>query len=213
MGLNLSDHEQELRSQLCRPAWVALGLTNDLYSLDKERKAAKEMGEGHVCNALWVIMREHNVDEEAAARLCRQKISESVAEYAETVRRTRERADVSRDLRIFVEAIQYILSGNLAWTRGAPRYNPGATYNARQLDWMANGTPGSPGSQDTKRPKRRASSTERALAKPKSRVKKGPGGVRKTRGGARTKKGGVWKESIPRWLIRLADPGGSAGPD
>jgi hypothetical protein len=141
MALNMPDHESELRSQLCRPAWIALGLTNDLYSLEKEKEAAKTMGESHVCNALWVIMQEHNISDEEAKQLCCEKISENVAKYVETVREARTRTDISRELRIFVEAIQYIISGNLVWTRGAPRYNLGVTYNARQLDWMMNGTP------------------------------------------------------------------------
>lgn len=152
MGLTIPDHEHELRSQLCRPAWVALGLTNDLYSLEKERKAAKEMGEAHVSNALWVMMRQHSISEDEAVKLCRQKIRDSVAEYVKIVRETKNRTDISRDLRIFVEAIQYILSGNLVWTRGAPRYNPGATYNARQLYWMANGTPKAHGEEECEKP-------------------------------------------------------------
>ncbi|KAK0704456.1 isoprenoid synthase domain-containing protein [Lasiosphaeris hirsuta] len=141
MGLTIPDTEHELRSQLCRPAWVALGLTNDLYSLDKETEAAKAMGESHVCNAVWVMMREHSLDKKLAKELCRQKIKESVAEYVKIVKETAQRSDISHDLRIFVEAIQYILSGNLIWTRGAPRYHPAATYNSRQLGWMAMGTP------------------------------------------------------------------------
>ncbi|GAB1310754.1 hypothetical protein MFIFM68171_00964 [Madurella fahalii] len=149
MGLNILDEEQELLSQLCRPAWVALGLTNDLYSLWKERKAAAEMGEAHVSNAVWVMMREHSISEDAANELCRQKIRENVAVFAANVRQTLAQTDeLSRDVRIFVEGVQYIISGNLVWTLGAPRYNPGATYNARQLDWMANGTPKTVGNRE-----------------------------------------------------------------
>lgn len=73
MGLRISLHEHELRSQLCRPAWVALGLTNDLYSIDKERAAAKLMGEEHVCNAVWVAQQEYGLDEDAAKELCPPK--------------------------------------------------------------------------------------------------------------------------------------------
>ncbi|KAH8896132.1 terpenoid synthase [Thozetella sp. PMI_491] len=141
LSLSIPEAEVELRSQLCRPAWIALGLTNDLYSLWKERDAAEEMGEASVCNALWVMMREHSISEKEAERLCRQKIAQHVAEYAQVVQDTSKRQDISRDLRVFVEAIQYVLSGNLQWTRGAPRYHPELTYNARQLDWMANGVP------------------------------------------------------------------------
>ncbi|KXX73481.1 Fusicoccadiene synthase [Madurella mycetomatis] len=142
MGLNILDDEQELLSQLCRPAWIALGLTNDLYSLWKERRAAAEMGETHVSNAVCVVMREHSISEDMAYELCRQKIRESVAAYAENMRWTVAQTDeLSRDVRAFVEGIQYIISGNLVWSRGVPRYNPDTTYNARQLHWMANGTP------------------------------------------------------------------------
>lgn len=141
MGLNIPESEHELRSQLCRPAWVALGLTNDLYSIDKERAAAKVMGEDHVCNAVWVAQHEHGLGEDEAKELCRQKTKENVAEYMRIVRQTCRRTDISKDLRIFVEAIQYILSGNIVWTLGAPRYHPAKTYNPRQLEWMTNGTP------------------------------------------------------------------------
>ncbi|KAF4978237.1 hypothetical protein FZEAL_5342 [Fusarium zealandicum] len=141
MGLRIPEEEHELRSQLCRPAWVALGLTNDLYSFDKELEAANQIGEAHVCNALWVMMREQSVGRHQAKQLCRQMIQDNVAQYVETVRVTKARTDVSRDLKIFAEAVQYILSGNAVWTLGAPRYNPGTTFNAKQLEWMTHGTP------------------------------------------------------------------------
>ncbi|KAJ6097682.1 Fusicoccadiene synthase [Penicillium canescens] len=117
MGLNIPEHELELRSQICRPAWVVIGLTNDLFSFNKELEAANDMGADH-------------------------KIRENVAEYIEAAQQTKNRADLSRDLRSFVEAVQYVMSGNLVWTLDAPRYNPNVTYNGRQLDWMANGSPG-----------------------------------------------------------------------
>lgn len=141
MGLTITDAEHELLGQLCRPAWIALGLTNDLWSIDKESKAAKESGETHVCNALWVMMCEQKIDETEAKVRCRQLIKDNVAQYVQTVKEATTRTDPSRDVRIFLEGVQYIISGNLAWTKGAPRYHPTAVYNARQLDWMMNGTP------------------------------------------------------------------------
>ncbi|KAJ6034839.1 hypothetical protein N7460_009014 [Penicillium canescens] len=142
MGLNIPEHELELRSQICRPAWVVIGLTNDLFSFDKELEAANDMGANHVCNALWVMMHEQSISQDEAKQLCRQKMGENVAEYIEAAQQTKNRADLSRDLRSFVEAVQYVMSGNLVWTLDAPRYNPNVTYNGRQLDWMANGSPG-----------------------------------------------------------------------
>ncbi|KAK0639803.1 isoprenoid synthase domain-containing protein [Cercophora newfieldiana] len=141
MGLRIPPHEHELRSQLCRPAWVALGLTNDLYSIDKEREAAKTMGEDHVCNAVWVAQQEYGLGEDEAKELCREKTKDCVVQYLQTVEEVSRRTDVSRDLKIFVEAVQYILSGNVVWTLGAPRYHPEKTHNPRQLERMANGVP------------------------------------------------------------------------
>jgi hypothetical protein len=139
MGLGIPAHEHELRSELCRPAWVALGLTNDLYSIDKERAAAEGIGEDHVCNAVWVVQHEYGLTEEEAKELCRQKTKDNVAQYLRTVEEISRQTDVSKDLRIFVESVQYILSGNIVWTLGAPRYHPEKTHNTRQLNWMASG--------------------------------------------------------------------------
>ncbi|KAK2590016.1 hypothetical protein QQS21_012304 [Conoideocrella luteorostrata] len=135
MGLVLEEHEQEALTRLCRPAWVALGLTNDLFSMEKERKAADVIGESHICNALWVMMQEHSIDECDAKLLCRQKIKESTREYTETVRLTKHELP-SLHQRVFAEAVQYILSGNVVWTTGAPRYNPGIAYSTHQLECM-----------------------------------------------------------------------------
>lgn len=141
MGLTIPEHEADLRSQLCYPAWVALGLTNDLYSIAKEREAAAQSGDAHLVNSLWVLMHEHGISEPEAELRCRQMIKDNVATFVATVEEARKRTDISHDLLVFLDAIQYLISGNLIWTRTAPRYNPGITYNARQLDWMENGTP------------------------------------------------------------------------
>ncbi|KAK4222812.1 isoprenoid synthase domain-containing protein [Podospora fimiseda] len=141
MGLHISEHEFGLLSELCRPAWVAMGLTNDIYSWDKEKQAADEAGDDHLCNSIWVLMKEHGIEKEEAENMCRGVIKENVANFVETVRGVHERKDISMDLRLFVETAQYMINGNVAWSKGAPRYNPGVMYNARQLEWMTNDTP------------------------------------------------------------------------
>lgn len=141
MDISIPSSEHELRSRLCRPAWQALGLTNDLYSFDKEQRAAQATGESHISNAIWVLMQQYCIAEEEAKRLCEQKICEKVTEFKLNVMATTARADVSQGLRVFVEAVQYIISGNVVWTLDAPRYNPEATFNSQQLDWMTHGIP------------------------------------------------------------------------
>ncbi|KAF5230353.1 hypothetical protein FANTH_13878 [Fusarium anthophilum] len=141
MGLNIPEHEMKLLPGLCRQAWIALSLTNDLFSLEKELKAAKENPVADVSNAVVVVMRERGIDQEEAEELCRQLIRQSVAKFLHTVEATKNQEHLSHDLRVLIEAVQYILSGNLAWTRSAPRYNPGVAFSDRQLEWMKYGTP------------------------------------------------------------------------
>ena len=123
MGLTIPYEELELSKQLARPGFVALSLTNDLYSWNKERDAAKRDGLDHVVNAIWVIMRELSVTEVEAERICRIKIKESVAEFVRMVEEVRKSAQVSLDTKKYVEAIQYSVSGNLVWSLSCPRYH------------------------------------------------------------------------------------------
>jgi len=124
MGLTIPHDELELSKQLARPGFAALSLTNDLYSWDKERDAAKRDGLEHVVNAIWVIMRERSMTEEEAKKLCRVRIREYVAEFVRVVDDTKKNSHISLDTRKYVEAIQYSLSGNLVWSLYCPRYSP-----------------------------------------------------------------------------------------
>ncbi|KAK4459663.1 isoprenoid synthase domain-containing protein [Cladorrhinum samala] len=104
MSLDIPEHKFGLLSELCRPCWVAMGMTNDIYSWDKEKKAADLAGETSLCNSIWVLMEEHGIGKEEAETRCREIIRDNVARFAETVRTIHERKDISRDLAIFVEA-------------------------------------------------------------------------------------------------------------
>ena len=141
MGLTIPEEEMSICAQLCRPAWITAGLTNDLFSWEKEHDAAVENGQSDVVNAIWVLMGEHSITVDEAKAMCRQKIREAVAEYVQVVKETRIRTDISLDLRIYVEALQYSLSGNVVWSMQCPRYHPKASYNDRQQEWMKNGVP------------------------------------------------------------------------
>ena len=147
MGLIIPEHEMPILEDLCRPAWVAMGLTNDIVSYEKEKRAAQTAGKRFFCNAISVLMNrqsdnDHDISEVDAEELVRQEIARNVSRFVNvTLPDTRIRTDISSDLRLFVESTQYLISGNVAWSLNAPRYNPGAQYNSRQLDWMLNGTP------------------------------------------------------------------------
>lgn len=122
MALTIPKEEFELSKQLTRPGYAAISLTNDLYSWEKERDAAKRDNLQHVVNVIWVLMRERSMTEDEAKGVCRAKIKEYVAEFVCLVEDTKHNCNLSLDTRKYVEAIQYSLSGNLVWSLYCPRY-------------------------------------------------------------------------------------------
>ena len=121
MGLTVPEEEMELCAQLCRPAWICAGLTNDLFSWEKEYAAAIDTRQTDVANAVWVLRGEHSITDDEAMNLCRAKIKDAVTDYVRVVKETRTRTDLSLDLLRYVEALQYSLSGNVVWSRACPR--------------------------------------------------------------------------------------------
>ena len=136
MALTIPEGEMDLCKKLARPAFAALSLTNDLISWDKEREAAKERGQPHVVNAIYVLMGELSVPESEAKAVCRDKIKESVADCLVKVKEAQSDPKLSPDLKIYVEALQYSVSGNLVWSLNCPRYHPEASYDCATLSMM-----------------------------------------------------------------------------
>ncbi|KAF5591144.1 terpene synthase [Fusarium subglutinans] len=106
MGLTIPDEEYDLCMSLAKPGYAALGLTNDLYSWEKERKAAQDIGQDYVFNAIWVIMRESAIGEEEAKEVCRREIAQNIGLFRDIVARTKSDLSVSRDLRVYIEAVR-----------------------------------------------------------------------------------------------------------
>jgi len=123
MGLTIPDEEYDLCSELAKPAYAALGLTNDLYSWEKEREEAKGAGQDRVFNAIWVIMRERSVGEQEAKLICRAEIKKWISASCRIVDETRDNSSLSKDLRTYLEALLFSYVGNLAWSITCPRYN------------------------------------------------------------------------------------------
>ncbi|KAI1135782.1 fusicoccadiene synthase [Hypoxylon sp. FL0543] len=122
MALTIPDHELDLCMKLARPAYVALGLANDLYSWEKERSAAIRAGQDYVFNAIWVIMKERSIEEEEAKEVCREEIIKAISTYCQTLEETRNDLSLSRDLRAYLEAVLLSYIGNLVWSIYCPRY-------------------------------------------------------------------------------------------
>lgn len=144
MAITIPEEEMESCRELMRYAWIAAGLTNDLFSWQKEYDASRRNGQPDVVNAIWVLMGEHSISVDEAKELCRSKIKDCVAKYRTVVEDTKKRTDLSLDLRKYVEAMQYSLSGNVVWSLLCPRYHAEANYNQLQLSRMKHGVGKSP---------------------------------------------------------------------
>lgn len=141
MAITIPDNEVDLAHELANVAYLNLGLTNDLYSYQKEYETAMAMGQDHVVNVIWVLMEEHGVSEEVAKAMCREKIKQTIVDFRGIVSHTNARTDVSNETKRYIEGLLYSLSGNLVWSIDCPRYHSWSSYNDRQLSWMKNGIP------------------------------------------------------------------------
>jgi len=135
MSLTIPESDVPVAISATSTAFGAIALTNDLFSWERERDAAKRDGMPHVVNAVWVIMGQHSVSESEAKKICHNKIVELVEEFKATVEQFRRDDSVCEDLRTFVEVIQFNVSGNLAWSLSCSRYNPESKLNSCQ-EWM-----------------------------------------------------------------------------
>jgi hypothetical protein len=112
---------------------MSVTLTNDIWSYGKEADAAEKSGKpGDFVNALVVLMREHNCSIEEAERLCRARNKIEVAKCLQVTKETRERTDVSQDLKDYLYHMLFGVSGNAIWSTQCRRYHMDAPYNERQ---------------------------------------------------------------------------------
>ena len=171
MALTIPEEESELCAQLMRPAWIAAGLTNDLFSWEKEYQAAMRNGQPDVVNAVWVLMGEHSITGDQAKELCRQKIKVAVADYLQIVEENCNNTNISLDLRKYIVAMQYTLSGNVIWSLQCPRYHPEVQYNQLQLLRMKHGVAAYPGPRMNISPKRPKELSENEPERPQKRAR------------------------------------------
>ncbi|KAI4273155.1 MAG: hypothetical protein LQ337_004827 [Flavoplaca oasis] len=139
MAITIPEEEMGTCKRLMRPAWIVAGLQNDLFSWEKEHETARRLGRRNVINAIWVLMQEHSINVNEAKDMCRRIIKDNVSEYLNTVESKKDDRSLSSDLRRYLEAMKYTLSGNAVWSLICPRYHPTATFNAFQKSLMRPG--------------------------------------------------------------------------
>jgi hypothetical protein len=122
MALSIPEHELETVQRLAKSAYLAAGLTNDLYSWEKERAVAERSGRGQIFNAIAVIMEERCVSVNEAEDMCRSRIREFAANYVRDVANMKAKNELSRDSLAYLETGLYGISGSTAWNLDCPHY-------------------------------------------------------------------------------------------
>lgn len=138
MAITIPQSEMELCEKLMTPAWAAAALQNDIFSWEKERDAAQKSGKREIVNAVWVLMGEFSISEHDALEKLRIITKGYVRDYVAIANIQVKNENLSSDLRRYLQAILWSLSGNIVWSIQCPRYNPGEEYNVAQLalmDW------------------------------------------------------------------------------
>jgi hypothetical protein len=127
MGLTVPPHELETCMQLARPGYYAISLVNDLYSWRKERVEAELAGQDYVFNAIWVVMEERGCSEEAAVKICREKVRRYIEEFEVAVEGAKSEMGMGGGLSVdtlrYLEAVRLSYVGNLVWSIYCPRYH------------------------------------------------------------------------------------------
>lgn len=147
MGISITENEADLCAELLRPAWLAVGLTTDLFSWEKDHQETIQAGQLDTVNAIWVLMGEHSITEEEAKLLCKEKIKAAVKEYLQVVAKSCNNHNISLGLRRCIKAVQYRISGNVVWSLQCLRYHPGSQHNQLQLLRMKYGVAAYPTSE------------------------------------------------------------------
>lgn len=144
MAITIPAQEMDICDKLMVPVWAAAALQNDIFSGTEERDAARSRGRKEVVNAVWVLMGEQSADEHEAMQKLRAMTKAYVSDYVTIAKREIGNEELSMDLRRYLEAILWSLSGNAVWSITCPRYNSGGVYNESQLalmDWKSEDKP------------------------------------------------------------------------
>jgi hypothetical protein len=125
MELDISDIEREYIKPFLNVAGKCYLLTNDYWSWRKEYKAFRE-GKSRLMNSVSLLVRLDNPQEREALKVIKNLIIEYERELI-TMRgcllSQSQQRDLTKDLKLHIDAHLWWLVGNNLWSSTCPRYN------------------------------------------------------------------------------------------
>ncbi|UJO20326.1 Terpene cyclase ATR13 [Fulvia fulva] len=117
LGITLTQEDYRSIDAFDRAMGNVLGLTNGYFSWNVEKHQPTD----RIRNAMRVLMKEHNIDSEAAQSMLLGIIVQEETSAAQLKQR-RLQAPVSEALGQYFEAIELYVGGSCYWHATAPRY-------------------------------------------------------------------------------------------
>ncbi|GKZ46578.1 hypothetical protein AbraIFM66951_009707 [Aspergillus brasiliensis] len=123
-GVVLTPEEEDLIGPVTYLAYVVLGVTNDLWSWEKEKRVTRQSrGSVPLVNAVHIVMQTHNTDEESAKNVVCNIIREHEERYCRLRDEYLKRPGVSLSIKRWFRILELSIAGNALWSVRAIRYH------------------------------------------------------------------------------------------
>ena len=130
MGIEITKEEDVELSNVRFPLFATLTLANDYFSFDVEHDELKKCGGTRLKNAVWLCMQWHHIDVTAAKGMVRAKAFEYEKQFHSMREDHRQQhGPLSDKLERYLNALQYMVTGNIIWSLNCPRYHPARRYD------------------------------------------------------------------------------------
>ncbi|KAJ6257579.1 hypothetical protein Dda_7364 [Drechslerella dactyloides] len=99
-------------------------IVNDILSVEREWIARIKLNQSAIpASAVYIILRTHDVTVSEAKEIAKKKILELEGKYLELRQQLLDNTKLPHDIRKYISGIDHMVSGNLVWHTGHPRYN------------------------------------------------------------------------------------------
>ncbi|KAL4917736.1 isoprenoid synthase domain-containing protein [Aspergillus aurantiobrunneus] len=124
-GVELSSEEEVETGPVTYLAFVVLGVTNDIWSWEKEKRVTRESGgSSPLINAVQFVMQMHDVDEDTAKQTVCRIIREHEEQYCRLRDEYLQSPNLSLAVRKWFQVLELSIAGNALWSIHAIRYHP-----------------------------------------------------------------------------------------
>ncbi|EAW21078.1 putative polyprenyl synthetase [Aspergillus fischeri NRRL 181] len=129
-GVELTPEEEVETGPVTYLAFVVLGVTNDLWSWEKEKRVTRQSGDTlPLINAVQMVMRMQDTTEESAKQIVRTIIREHEEQYCLLRDEYLGRPGTSLSVQKWFQVLELSMAGNALWSIHALRYHLDEVWN------------------------------------------------------------------------------------